>query len=256
MDLNNIKLPARSGKKKKMSRRDMPVKRSINLAKSQEKPLNLRIAIPALVLIILGAIALSKFAVVDRLVAMSRAQSEVVAVQAQLNEYYATIEGMEDLTEEYAHYTYSGMTQEEIERTDRVKVLQLIQKVILPRAVVNNWTVNGNLLSLSLYRSSLQEINELVQKLNTDNLVDYCTVTTANTGSQSADPNAMVNAQVLVYLKKNSGDEEQTQDAAADESEGDLVNDAIDTVTDTVVGGVAGDLVGELQEGKEAAEAQ
>lgn len=252
MDLNNLKLPQLGNKKKgKLRRREMPVKRSINLAVVNEKPFNYRLAIPAIVLIILGAIALSKFAVMDRLIAMSQAQSEVASLQAELDAGYAALKDVNDLSDRYAHYTYSGMTQEELSRTDRVKVLQLLQKVIIPQAEVSNWTVSENLLTLNLNRSSLQDVNLLVQELNEHKLVDYCTVTTASLGSRSTESGGKVNAQVLVYLVANTGEEETEAEAQA---QGDLVGEAIDAVTDTVVGGVAGDVVGDLQAGKEALE--
>lgn len=188
MALKEIKLGAGKGGAKKMSRRSIPVKRSINLAATGEKSIDLRVAIPAIILIILGAILLSKFAVVDRLMAVSRAQDEVVALQAELDESYEALKGKEELTELYAHYTYSGMTQEEINRTDRVRVLQLLQKVVIPEAEVSNWSVSGNLLTLNLMRSSLQEVNLLVQQLNEHELVDYCTVTTAATSRGKTMP--------------------------------------------------------------------
>jgi hypothetical protein len=251
VDLNNIKLGGGAKKKKKkMSRRDMPVKRSINLARVGEKPLNLRIAIPAIVLIILGAMALGKFAVLDRLMAVDRAQSEVAALQAELDADYKAMNDVGDLVERYAHYTYSGMTQEELERTDRVKVLKLLQKAIIPKAEVNNWTVSGNLLTLNLMRSNLQEINLLVQDLNGEKLVDYCTVTTATTGNRKGEGQNQVNAQVLVYLVKD----DMNGGEAQEEPEGDLAGDAIDAVTDTVVGAVAGDITDDLQAGKESIE--
>lgn len=254
MDLNNIKISLPGKKKKgKLRRRDMPFKRSINLAVVNEKPFNYRLAIPAIVLIILGAMALSKFAVVDRLMAMSRAQSEVVALQAELDADYAALKDVNDLSDRFAHYTYSGMTQEELSRTDRVKVLQLLQTTIIPQAEVRNWTVSGNLLTLNLNRSSLQEINLLVQELNEHKLVDYCTVTTASAGAGNATATGKVNAQVLVYLTANTG---EADEEAAAESEGDVVGEAIDSLTDTVVGGIAGDVTGDLQAGKGAAEAQ
>lgn len=239
----------KSGKGKKMKRRNMPVKRSINLAASNEKPIDLRIAIPAIVLIILASILLSKFFVVDRLIAMSRAQGEVSAMQAQLDAGYAALTNMDELKDTYGHYTYSGMTQEELGRTDRVKVLQLIQKVVIPEATVNNWSISGNILTLNIERSTLQDINLLVQQLNQQSLVSYCTVTTAATGRNVDTKN--VSAQVLVYLNSDEGTQEE---AASASQEGDVVEDAVNGITDTVVGGVAGGIVGDLQAGKEELE--
>jgi hypothetical protein len=249
--LKDIKL-GKGGKKKTMSRRTMPVKRSINLATTGEKPINLAIAIPAIALILAAAILLSKFFVVDRLVAMSRAQGEVAALQTELDEDYEKLEGFEELTDRYAHYTYSGMTQEEMQRTDRVKVLKLIQKVVIPQAQVSNWTVVGNLLTLSIARSSLQEINLLAQQLNENKLVDYCTVTTATTGNRSAQAgDTQVSAQILVYLAANSDEEDDGEEG----ENGDAVENAVNAVTDTVVDAVAGDIVDDLKEGKKEVEA-
>ncbi len=252
MALKDIKLGAGKGGAKKMSRRSIPVKRSINLAATGEKAIDLRVAIPAIILIILGAILLSKFAVVDRLMAVSRAQDEVVALQAELDESYEALKGKEELTELYAHYTYSGMTQEEINRTDRVRVLQLLQKVVIPEAEVSNWSVSGNLLTLNLMRSSLQEVNLLVQQLNEHELVDYCTVTTAATsrGENNALPDA-VQAQVLVYLTDTPEDSQEESSAKGD---GDQSDSALDEVTKTAVNAVAGDVTGDLAAGKEALE--
>lgn len=255
MDLNmELKLPKlgkKSGKKGKMRRREMPVKRSINLAVVNEKPFNFRIAIPAIVLIILGAIALSKFAVVDRIMAMNQAQNEVSAMRAELNACYGSLQNDDSLAERYAHYTYSGMTQEELLRTDRVKVLQLLQEVVVPQAEVSTWSVGGNVLTLNLNRNNLQEINLLVQELNTHKLVEYCTVTTASGVHGAGGTDGNVNAQVIVYLKSNSDEEEAQEETQAED---DKVGNAIDSVTDTVVGGVAGNVVGDLQAGKEGLE--
>jgi hypothetical protein len=131
-------------------------------------------------------------------------------------------------------------------------VLKLLQKSIIPQAEVNNWTVSGNLLTLNLMRSNLQEINLLVQDLNEDELVDYCTVTTASTGNRNDTGQGQVNAQVLVYLVKDDVNGEGAQE----EPQGDLAGEAIDAVTDTVVGAVAGDVTDDLQARKETVENQ
>lgn len=259
MALKDIKLGRgdKKGGARKMSKRNIPVKRSINLATVGEKPIDLKVAIPAIVLIILLAALLGKFAVVDRLLAVSRAQAEVSALQADLDASYAAMKGQDDLSDLYAHYTYSGMTQEEIQRTDRVKVLQLLQKVVIPQAEVKNWSVSGNLLTINLMHSSLQEVNLLAQQLNEHELVDYCTVTTAATNrdrssTSQASPPEYVTAQVLVYLKATDPDSEDG--TAADGSDGDVVGDALDQLTDTVVGGVAGNITDDLAAGKEKVE--
>lgn len=92
----------------------------------------MKLAVPGIVLILLAALLFSKFAVADRLAAVTEAARETEVVKAQLDAGYQKIEEFGDMTEEYAHVTYSGMTAEELGRADRIEVLDLMQRVILP----------------------------------------------------------------------------------------------------------------------------
>ena len=236
------KLPGRQGgKARKVNKRSLPTKRSINLATTGEKPIQPAVAIPAIVLIVLAAAALSKFAVIDRLAAVSRAEGEVSAMQMELAERYAELQEFGGLTDEYAHYTYSGMTQEELNRTDRVAVLDLIQRVVLAKGWVSSWSVSSNILTLDITRGDLQEINLLVQELNEEALVDFCTVTTAATTNTNASgtertsraSESDVNGQIVVYLKKVTGEEAEALNSAENQEDSTL-SKAVDKTANTV----------------------
>lgn len=195
------------GKGRKPSARSLPAKRSINLAATGEKPIKVKLAVPGVVLIVIAAILLSKFFVVDRLLDMYRAQGEVSTLQTQLDNAYQQLNSFGDMTEEYAHYTYSGMTAEELDRTDRGAVMDLLQRMVLPQAAMSSWSLNNNILTLNIARGSLQDINLLAQELNEDPLVNFCTVTTAaSAGSRLDESQTDVVGQVIVYL--NSKPEE------------------------------------------------
>ena len=159
----------------------LPVKRSVNLAGAGEKPMNMKIGIPAIILILIAAAALSKFGVIDRYAALSEAQGVVRSLNAEIKENYDKIERYADLEEKYAHYTYTGMTQEELSRVDRTETVKIIERVVLPAATLTGWSIKGNQLSLTVNAQTLQEINLLAQRLETEDLVDYCQVTTAAT---------------------------------------------------------------------------
>ena len=189
-------------------RRQMPVKRTINLATQGEKKMNVGLAIPSVVLIIVIAAVFSKFLVIDRFAEVTAAQRVVYDLQTRLDQGYAELADFDDLSELYAHYTYSGFTAEELNRTDRVDVLNLIRNMVLPYAEVNSWSVTGNQLTINMTGESLQQINLIVQQLEQQDLVDFCTVNTANTddntrGNQSTEEFSIVKARVLCYL--NSG---------------------------------------------------
>ncbi len=168
----------KAAKKQKM-RGKLPTKRSINLATVDVKRINWWLAAPSLLIILAACAVFAKFAVADRFIAVSEARAEVARLQSELDEAVALKESFGDLNDRYAHYTYSGMTEEELGRVDRVEVMELLRRDVLPRTQVDSWSVNGNVLTLSVSGRTLQEINEMMQVLLVDDIVDYCTVSTA-----------------------------------------------------------------------------
>ena len=181
---NDVSVRPAGGRRR---RGTLPVKRVINLAEVDKKTIDLRIAIPAILLILAAAFAFSKFAVADRLIAVSRAEGEVAAVQRELDDAYRRLDSFGELTELYAHYTYSGMTDEEVHRTDRAEILN----------------------------HTLEDINRNVQKINSDELVDFCTVNNAKTNEnrrtltrgdrEETIIETSVTAQVVAYLNPDEG---------------------------------------------------
>lgn len=198
-----------SKKKGNVKRRQMPTKRSINLAVLSEKKTHFGLLIPGILLILVVAAAFSKFLVIDRLAEVAAAQAEVVRLQTKIDQGYEELAGFDDLADLYAHYTYSGFTQEELNRSDRVEVLRLIRSVVLPRTEVSSWTLSGNTLTINLNGETLQDINLLVQQLEAEDIVDFCTVNTANTKDNArlvlTENLGPVKARVMAYL--NAGTE-------------------------------------------------
>ena len=195
-------------------RRQMPTKRVINLATVGEKKTHFGLALPGIILILIAAVAFSKFLVIDRYNEVNAARSQVSELQTKLNEGYAELADFDDLAELYAHYTYSGFTSEELNRTDRTEVLNLIRNMILPYAEVNSWSVTGNQLTIEMVGDTLQQLNLIVQQLEQQDLVDFCTMYTANTDdntrrNNNAEEFSFVKARVVAYL--NSGTEVDRQ---------------------------------------------
>ena len=183
----------------------MPTKTEINLAVIGEKHINPLVAMPAILLIILLAALFGKFLVADRLAEVAAAEREVANLQAQLDAGYNELTDFAELSDLYAHYTFSGMTQEEQTRVARGEVLSLIQRVVLPQAGIDSLSVTDNEMTLNMTGSTLQEINLLVQKLEADPLVNYCTVTTAESSEYNNhldiyNADGVVTARVVAYL--------------------------------------------------------
>ena len=201
---------AKNSKAKKPSRGHLPVKRTINLIGVNEKPIDIKLAIPGIILILIAAFLIGKFAVADRLIAVNREQAKVYDLQRQIDEGYKKIDSYGELTDKYAHYTYSGMTEEEVTRADRVEVIDMIRRVVAPKVQLDAWVISENTLQLTVTGKSLQEINLVAQSIEDEDIVDFCTVTTAATNEQNyytvpelTEEEQRVTARVTVYLNES-----------------------------------------------------
>ena len=194
-----------------LGRGKMPSKRTINLAQIGVERIDPKLAAAGIILIILAAALFSKFLVVDRLMAMYRANSEVRQMQIALESEYSRIAGFGGLEEEYAHYTYAGMTQEELSLVDRAQIINMIQRETENADNEISWSVSGNILTLTVAGRDLQEINMIARRLESYDLVDTCTVTTATKedaqrirSSTVIYGDNVVRANITVYLRSET----------------------------------------------------
>ena len=108
----------------------MPTKRTINLMLVEEGKIRARTAIPAILAIIVLAALFSKYMVIDRLTAVNQAQGRAARLQQDLDSAKALLEEYGDVDTIYAHYTYEGMTAQEMGRVDRDQVMQLVVSIL------------------------------------------------------------------------------------------------------------------------------
>lgn len=175
-------------------------KKQINLALAGQKKKHYWVAVPAIGGIVVVAGVIGKVAVADRLVQMSEAQSAVSQMQQQVDDITAYIDSFGDLQETYAHYTYQGLTDDELSFLNRPEVLKLMTDIIFPKVMVSSWSVSGNQLSLPVTGENLSDINSLVQELEQEPIVDYCNVMTAVTDGNTETAADKVTGQIVIYL--------------------------------------------------------
>ena len=195
-------------------------KKQINLAFAGQKKKHYWVAVPAIGGIVVVAGVIGKVAVADRLVQMSEAQSAVSQMQQQVDDITAYIDSFGDLQETYAHYTYQGLTGDELSFLNRPEVLKLMTDIIFPKVMVSSWSVSGNQLSLPVTGENLSDINSLVQKLEQEPIVDYCNVMTAVTdGNTETEATAdKVTGQIVIYLLDPLTVQEQDGSTDVDET--------------------------------------
>ena len=221
------KVEQKNTKGKILKKVSYPTKDKINFADVGVAPMKIEVLVPAIVLIIVCACLLSKFFVVDRLVAYNKLASEVSSLENRLDEANTKIESYGELEEEYSHYTYSGMTTEEMILQNRVDIVNLINKYILDKAEVGSWTISGNEVSIPITGVTFHEIGNIVAEIEEDSMVDHCEVIAASTNdngivynSATSDISALsgtdgATAQVTIYLK-DVETEDDTSDSTSE----------------------------------------
>ena len=208
--VKKLQLPGKG----KAGRTKLPTKRTINLASVTEEKMNIKVAVPAVILILLAAGVLAKFGVVDRLQAMADAEGEVASLRSQVDALYAEIGQYETLEADYAHYTYSGMTDEELALTHRADVIDMLNRTLRPEDSAGSWSISNNRLTIEVVGRSLQQINELARLLEADPMVDFCTVTNAVMTETEVDPSDLPG-----YLELAEAEPEETEGEAQDTEE-------------------------------------
>lgn len=183
------------------SRGKYPAKTTINLVIRDENQIDLKIAAPAIAVIILLAALFGKFMVADRLATANRASGRAQTMRTQLEAVYEKLSDYEEVEDVYAHYTYSGMTDEELERVDRVEVMRLVNDALEAGYTLKSWSVSGNVMSMQMKGSSLQELNELSRILEKEEIVDQCVITSADKLEKS-EQRTDVAASFTVYLRR------------------------------------------------------
>ena len=204
LELSLLKKKDRTGKK--LAKGRIPTKRYINFMESNKKSMKWYVALPILILIIAAAAVFGKFGVADKLDELAKREGELAAARKKLDDGNKEIESFGELAELYGHYTYSGMTNEEVTRADRIAIIDLLKTHVVSNASLGAWNVKGNRLTVYITDDSLQSINLIAQELEQEPMVDYCTLITASTderdtyGGVGSDDPSTVTAQVTVYL--------------------------------------------------------
>jgi hypothetical protein len=159
----------------------LPVKKSINMAVVGQKKTNFLAVFLVLILILVAVAAVGKFLVLDRLDEVEREQQKVRDLRNELSLANAKLDSFGELKNTYAHYTFSDMTSEELNRVERSDVVDLIERIVLPAAQLNSWNIRQNQLTLNVTLDTLQDTNLLAQILNDEDMVEFATVKNAVT---------------------------------------------------------------------------
>lgn len=193
----NLKLPELP--KLKLKKGKIPSKTHINILAKKKQTIPIEKRLPVIIIIVILAAILCKFTVIDRLTAVVRETNRINTLQQELDLANDKIGALQDVDDIYAHYTTSGMTEEELSRVDRVKAMKLIDKAFLHGNISKSWNLTGNIMTLDVRGPSLRELNQLAEELEEKPIVERCVISSANKRIEESDDVAVT---FVIYLKQ------------------------------------------------------
>lgn len=133
----------------------------------------------AIILAILVAV-FCKFAVIDRLTALSEARSKYETAARELNEAKAQVADFKEVQEQYVRYTSNFKSDEEKALADRKAALDLIQNAAKDLAEVKTVNIIGNTAVLQIRTGTLEDVRTLCTRLEANEGVISITVNRAD----------------------------------------------------------------------------
>ena len=202
MDMN-LKLPE-VPKLPKIKKGKIPTKNYINVLVKKKQPFSIQKNLPLIIVLVILFLVLFKFAMFDRLAKIIIDTNKVSTMQEEIADINSKINAMKGVEDQYAHYTTSGMTAEELGRVDRVKAMKLINKQFMRANVCRSWNLTGNVMTLKVNGPSLRELNQTAAELEENDIVERCVISTAD--KRLAEGYDVV-VTFIIYLKQPDKEE-------------------------------------------------
>lgn len=170
-------------------------KQTMNLAIRESNAARNALMIPVIAAIVLVAALVGKYAVADRLAQVNAAQREVDELKSRTAAMQDTYADFDEVRAEYNRYTYKDFDRSLAERMD---VLALIEREILPVCQVQRLALAEKQLDLALEGSTLGDGSALVARLEADPLVDSAFVSTATAVEENGEVRRTTSMTILL----------------------------------------------------------
>lgn len=177
-------------------------KRTMNFVR-HESSFNPMKVIPVVLVAVIALAIFAKVGFMDPLAEKTRAYSQLATKQEQLAAVNARLVGYDELAQLYGRYSYGLMNESEINLVSRMDVLNLVEKEIASKATIENFAVNNNVLTMNIYGITLQQASNMVNRLESNNLVTHASVNSA-----TADDGVEAKIFISITLTKEVEEEE------------------------------------------------
>ena len=155
-----------------------PTKKTMNFS-HHVSSFDLRKMMPAIIVIVIVIGLFAKFGIIDQLSKKTSAFAELSDIQTQQDVLNAKLKDYPELEKQYGRYSYGWMSEDEVSLVDRMEVYSLIESKIMDAAVIENFAVNGNVITMNMRGITLKEASAVVKDLESSDMVDSAYVYSA-----------------------------------------------------------------------------
>ena len=166
---------------KQIGKSKYPVKTSINLM-VVEKHTGRNIRSVLVFAAFMVALAFfTRYMVIDKIMDISNRESRYNQQEDLLEKLKTSNQVYDQVRAEYSHYDNSYLSDDERSLQDRMEILRIIEDELLKRDALQNISISGNSAVLTVNAGKLSNIAQIVGKLESKPIVDYVTVSNAQT---------------------------------------------------------------------------
>ena len=155
-----------------------PLKKTMNFSRHVSS-FDLRKMAPYLIVIVIVLALFAKFGFIDQLSKKSDAYAQLADIQSQQEMLDLKLKDYPELEKQYGRYSYGWMSEDEVSLVDRMEVYSLIESKIMDAAVIENFAINGNVITMNIRGITLIQASAVVKDLESSPMVDSAYVYSA-----------------------------------------------------------------------------
>ena len=155
-----------------------PLKKTMNFSRHVSS-FDLRKMAPYLIVIVIVLALFAKFGFIDQLSKKSDAYAQLADIQSQQEMLNLKLKDYPELEKQYGRYSYGWMSEDEVSLVDRMEVYSLIESKIMDAAVIEDFAINGNVITMNIRGITLIQASAVVKDLESSPMVDSAYVYSA-----------------------------------------------------------------------------
>ncbi len=181
--------------------RKYPVKTKINLIEKENRLKQNVIAIVVFACFMCALAVFTKFMVVDKINEVSQAEQRYNTAQEALDTLKAQNENYDRVAEEYSHYGNSMLNDDELSLQDRAKMMDVIDQKVKVDSGIQSIVISGNTATLTIEKTTLAEVSDVVAALEESDIVQYVAPSTAERQADADETVVSSSGEVLTPVQ-------------------------------------------------------